>query len=83
MKSRRIAAVQYTGKRDEHKREVVLPMLFLTSADKSDHLPHSSFLFPELNNIWNELPTILKSCESLAFFSKNLKTYLFNIAFPP
>ena len=33
--------------------------------------------------IWNELPTTLKSCESLASFRKNLKTYLFNIAFPP
>ena len=33
--------------------------------------------------IWNELPTTLKSCESLASFRKNLKTYLFKIAFPP
>ena len=33
--------------------------------------------------IWNELPTTLKSCESLASFRKNLKTYLFIIAFPP
>ena len=32
--------------------------------------------------IWNELPTTLKSCESLASFRKNLKTYLFKIAFP-
>ena len=30
--------------------------------------------------IWIELPTTLKSCESLASFYKNLKTYL---AFPP
>ena len=34
-------------------------------------------------DIWNELPTTLKSCESLASFRKNLKTYLFKIAFPP
>ena len=33
--------------------------------------------------IWNELPTTLKSCECLASFRKNLKTYLFKIAFPP
>ena len=33
--------------------------------------------------IWNELPTTLKSCESLASFLKNLKTYLFKISFPP
>ena len=33
--------------------------------------------------IWNELPTTLKSCESLTSFRKNLKTYLFKIAFPP
>ena len=33
--------------------------------------------------IWNEHPTTLKSCESLASFRKNLKTYLFKIAFPP
>ena len=33
--------------------------------------------------IWNELPTTLKSCESLASFRKNLKTYLFKIAFSP
>ena len=32
--------------------------------------------------IWNELPTTLKSCESLASFRKNLKTYLFKIASP-
>ena len=32
--------------------------------------------------IWNELPTTLKSCESLASFRKNLKTYFFKIAFP-
>ena len=32
--------------------------------------------------IWNELPTTLKSCESLASFRKNLKTDLFKIAFP-
>ena len=32
--------------------------------------------------IWNELPTTLESCESLASFRKNLKTYLFKIAFP-
>ena len=30
-----------------------------------------------------QLPTTLKSCESLASFRKNLKTYLFKIAFPP
>ena len=71
---------------------------FLTTPDNSDHLPHSSFLFPELNSklnlgkrafsvatpiIWNELQTTLKSYESLASFCKNLKTYLFKIAFPP
>ena len=33
--------------------------------------------------IWNEFPTTLKSCESLASFRKNLKTYFFKIAFPP
>ena len=33
--------------------------------------------------IWNELPTTLKFCESLASFRKNLKNYLFKIAFPP
>ena len=33
--------------------------------------------------IWNELPTTLKSCESLASFRKNLKTYLCKFAFPP
>ena len=33
--------------------------------------------------ISNELPTTLKSCEGLASFRKNLKTYLFKIAFPP
>ena len=33
--------------------------------------------------IWNELPTTLKSFESLATFCENLKTYLFKIAFPP
>ena len=33
--------------------------------------------------IWNELPTTLKSCERLSSFRKNLKTYLFKIAFPP
>ena len=33
--------------------------------------------------IWNELPTTLKSCESLASFRKHLKTFLFKIAFPP
>ena len=32
--------------------------------------------------IWNELPITLKSCESLASFRKNLKTYLLKIAFP-
>ena len=31
--------------------------------------------------IWNELPTTLTSCESLASFRKHLKTYLFKIAF--
>ena len=30
---------------------------------------------------WNELPTTLKSCESLASFRKNLKTYIFKIAY--
>ena len=34
-------------------------------------------------NIWNELPTAIKSCESLASFRKNLKTYFFKIAFTP
>ena len=34
-------------------------------------------------SIWNELPTTPKSCESLASSRKNLKTYLFKIAFPP
>ena len=33
--------------------------------------------------IWKEIPTKLKYCESLASFRKNLKTYLFKIAFPP
>ena len=33
--------------------------------------------------IWNELPTTLKSCESLASFRKHIKTHLFKIAFPP
>ena len=33
--------------------------------------------------IWNELPSTLKYCESLASFRKNLKHYLFKIAFPP
>ena len=33
--------------------------------------------------ISNELPTTLKSCESLTSFRKNPKTYLFKIAFPP
>ena len=33
--------------------------------------------------VWNELPTTLKSCESLASFRKHIKTYLFKIAFPP
>ena len=32
--------------------------------------------------ILNELPSTLKSCESLASFRKNLKTYLFKILFP-
>ena len=32
--------------------------------------------------VWNELPTTLKSYESLASFRKHLKTYLFKIAFP-
>ena len=36
-----------------------------------------------LLDIWNELPTTLKFCESLAPFRKNLKTCLFKIAFPP
>ena len=30
---------------------------------------------------WNELPTTLISCESLASFRKNLKTNIFKIAF--
>ena len=33
--------------------------------------------------VWNELPTTLESCESLASFRKHLKTDLFKIAFPP
>ena len=33
--------------------------------------------------IWNELPTTLKYRESLAYFRKNLKTFLFKIACPP
>ena len=33
--------------------------------------------------IWNEIPTTLKYCESLASFRRHLKTYLFKIAFPP
>ena len=71
---------------------------FLTSPDNSDHLgPTSQNLSiprTKLNLgkrafsvaapiIWNELPTTLKSCESLASFRKHLKTDLFKIAFPP
>ena len=33
--------------------------------------------------IWNELPTTLTFCESLASFRKHLKTYLLKISFPP
>ena len=63
--------------------------LFSTTPDNPDHLHHSNFILPERNwlwasmlslllpapIIWNELPTILKSCESLASFRNNLKTY--------
>ena len=36
------------------------------------------------SDIWNELPTTLKSCDlRLASFRKNLKTYRFKIALPP
>ena len=32
---------------------------FLTSPDNSDHLPHSSFLFPELNWTWASVLSLL------------------------
>ena len=32
---------------------------FLTSPDNSDHLPHSSFLFPELNWTWASVHSLL------------------------
>ena len=32
---------------------------FLTSPDNSDHLPHSSFLFPELNWTWASMLSLL------------------------
>ena len=33
--------------------------------------------------VWNELPIALKTSETIAIFRKKLKTYLFQIAFPP
>ena len=33
--------------------------------------------------VWNELPITLKTSETIAIFRKKLKTYLFQIAFPP
>ena len=33
--------------------------------------------------VWNELPITLKTSEAIAIFRKKLKTYLFQIAFPP
>ncbi len=65
---------------------------FLTYSDNSDHLPHSNFLFPELNWTWASVLSLLlhpsfgmnsQPLWNLASFRKNLKTYLFQIAFPP
>ena len=33
--------------------------------------------------VWNELPIALKTSETIAIFRKKLKTYLFQLAFPP
>ena len=33
--------------------------------------------------VWNELPITLKTSETIAIFRKKLKTYLFQLAFPP
>ena len=33
--------------------------------------------------VWNELPIILKTSETIAIFQKKLKKFLFQIAFPP
>ena len=33
--------------------------------------------------IWNQLPIMMKSSETIDTFCKKLKTYLFEIAFPP
>ena len=33
--------------------------------------------------IWNQLPTAIKSSETIDTFRKKLKTNLFEIAFPP
>ena len=33
--------------------------------------------------VWNELPITPKTSETIAIFRKKLKTYLFQIAFPP
>ena len=33
--------------------------------------------------IWNQLPIAIKSSEAIDTFRKKLKTYLFEIAFPP
>ena len=62
---------------------------FLTYPDVSGGLPHSrtklklgkrAFSVAE-PNVWKELPTTLKSSGSLGSFRKNLKAYLFKIAF--
>ena len=58
------------------------------SAGISDNLLHDCLIFLEPNlgkrafsvaapNVSNELPTTLKSCESLASFRKNITIYLF------
>ena len=35
------------------------------------------------DRVWNELPVTLKTFETIAIFRQKLKTYLFQIAFPP
>ena len=53
----------------------------LLSARLRPELEFSVFVY--LNSLWNKLPKSIRSSESLTCFRQRLKTYLFDLAYPP
>jgi len=56
--------------------------LLLTVPRISSSAARRSFCFTA-PTVWNSLPLELRCCNSLLTFRKNLKTYLFRLAYPP